>query len=51
MDDINAKLDELAALLECWQRQRASDYTPRTIRAAALLVIREIAALQPADPA
>ncbi len=50
MDDIDEKLDELAALLEYWQRQRARDYTPRTVRAAALLVIREIVALQPDEP-
>ncbi len=50
MDDIDEKLDELAELLECWQRHRACDYTPRTIRAAALLVIQEIVAAQPSDP-
>ncbi len=47
MDDIDERLDEFAALLEYWQRQRARNYTPRTVCAAALLVIGEITAMQP----
>jgi hypothetical protein len=39
---VNQMLDELASLLEHWQRNRSEDYTPQAIRAAALMMICEI---------
>ncbi len=39
---VNEMLDELATVLEHWQRNRSEDYTPKEIRAAALIMICEI---------
>lgn len=39
---VNEMLDELATLLEHWQRHRSEDYTPTAIRSAALMIICEI---------
>jgi len=45
-DDVSQRLDEMADLCEHWKRWREGrDYTPRAVRAALVLLSREVAAL------
>jgi hypothetical protein len=45
-DNTAAKLDELADLCEYWKRWRERGATPTAIRAALVMVVREIAAME-----